>query len=134
MKTNLEKHKHYQKTSRYQFCEIPNDEEGKQLVKSLRKYLNRHVYTIRVKGQYLDKVKHPDTYWDKGAPIDACTHMRVYIDERRAQMKAYHNKGFGMAFFVVFLLLVPAHTRTVGSGRTGLGGQIYYKVFLTLAV
>ena len=22
-------------------------------------------------------------------------------------MKAYHNKGFGMAFFVVFLLLVP---------------------------
>ena len=23
------------------------------------------------------------------------------------QMKAYHNKGFGMAFFVVFLLLVP---------------------------
>jgi len=84
MKTNLEKHKHYQKTSRYQFCEIPNDEEGKQLVKSLRKYLNRHVYTIRVKGQYLDKVKHPNTYWDKGAPIDACTHMRVYIDERRA--------------------------------------------------
>jgi len=22
-------------------------------------------------------------------------------------MKAYHNKGFGMAFFVVFLLLIP---------------------------
>ena len=82
MKTNLEKHKHYQKTSRYQFCEIPNDEEGKQLVKSLRKYLNRHVYTIRVKGQYLDKVKYPDTYWDKGAPIDACTHIRVYVDEK----------------------------------------------------
>ena len=82
MKTNLEKHKHYQKTSRYQFCEIPNDEEGKRLVKSLRKYLNRHVYTIRVKGQYLDKVKHPDTYWDKGAPIDACTHIRVYVDEK----------------------------------------------------
>jgi hypothetical protein len=32
MKTNLEKHKHYQKKSRYQFCEIPNDEEGQQLV------------------------------------------------------------------------------------------------------
>jgi hypothetical protein len=53
------------------------------LVKSLKKYLNRHVYTIRVKGQYLDKVKHPNTYWDRGAPIDACTHMRVYVDERR---------------------------------------------------
>lgn len=82
MKTNLEKHKHYQKRSRYQFCEIPNDEEGKQFVKLLRKYLNRHVYNIKVKGQYLDKIKYPDTYWDKGAPIDACTHIRVYIDEK----------------------------------------------------
>jgi|TARA_Y100000996_G_scaffold124689_1_gene94013 hypothetical protein len=82
MKTNLEKHKHYQKKSRYQFCEIPNDEEGQQLVKLMKKYLNKHRYKIRVKGQYLDKVKYPDTYWSKGAPIDACTHIRVYIDER----------------------------------------------------
>ncbi len=81
MKTNLEKHKHYQKKSRYQFCEIPNTEEGKEFVKLLKKYLNKHVYTIKVKGQYLDKVKYPDTYWSKGAPIDACTHIRVYIDE-----------------------------------------------------
>ena len=81
MKSNLEKHKHYQKKSRYQFCEIPNDEEGKELVRLMRKYLNKHVYKIRVKGQYLDKVKYPDTYWSKGAPINACTHLRVYIDE-----------------------------------------------------
>ena len=82
MKTNLEKHKHYQKKSRYQFCEIPNDEDGKQFVKLMRKYLNRSVYNIRVMGQYLDKVKYPDTYWSNGAPIDACTHLRVYIDEK----------------------------------------------------
>ena len=82
MKTNLEKHKHYQKKSRYQFCEIPNDEEGKQLVKLMKKYLNTHRYNIRVKGQYLNKVKYPDTYWSKGAPIEACTHIRVYIDEK----------------------------------------------------
>ena len=82
MKTNLEKHRHYQKTARYQFCEIPNNEEGQQLVKLMKKYLNKHRYKIRVKGQYLDKEKHPDTYWSKGAPIESCTHIRVYIDEK----------------------------------------------------
>ena len=84
MKSNLEKHKHYQKKSRYQFCEIPNNEDGQQLVKLMKKYLNKHRYKIRVKGQYLDKVKYPDSYWSKGAPIDACTHIRVYIDEKPA--------------------------------------------------
>ena len=82
MKTNKEKYKHLQENSRYEFCEIPNDDEGKELVRLMRKYLNKHRYKIRVKGQYLDKVKYPDTYWDKGAPIDACTHIRVYIDEK----------------------------------------------------
>ena len=82
MKSNLEKHKHYQKKSRYQFCEIPNNEDGQQLVKLMKKYLNKHRYKIKVRGQYLDKVKYPDTYWSKGAPIEACTHIRVYIDER----------------------------------------------------
>lgn len=81
MKTNLEKHKHYQKNSRYQFCEIPNNEEGKEFVRLMKKYLNKQVYNLRQKGQYLDKVKYPDTYWSKGAPINACTHLRVYIDE-----------------------------------------------------
>ena len=83
MKTNLEKHKHYQKKSRYQFCEIPNDEEGKAFVQQLKKYLNNHRYGIRVKGQYLDKEKYPDTYFDKGAKLDACTHIRVYVDEKK---------------------------------------------------
>ena len=82
MKTNREKYKHLQKNSRYQFCEIPNDAEGKELVRLMKKYLNKERYKIRVKGQYLDKVKYPNTYWDKGAPIDACTHIRVYIDEK----------------------------------------------------
>ena len=82
MKTNREKYKHLQKNSRYQFCEIPNDAEGRELVRLMKKYLNNHRYKIRIKGQYLDKVKYPDTYWDRGAPIDACTHIRVYIDER----------------------------------------------------
>ena len=81
-KTNQEKYAHYKKNSRYQFCEIPNDDEGKAFVELLRKYLNRERYNIRVKGQYLDKKKYPDTYWSHGAPPDACTHLRVYIDEK----------------------------------------------------
>ena len=89
MKTNREKYKHLQKNSRYQFCEIPNDAEGRELVRLMKKYLNNHRYNIRIKGQYLDKVKYPDTYWDKGAPIDACTHIRVYIDEKP---EIAHNK------------------------------------------
>ena len=82
MKTNQEKYAHYKKNSRYQFCEIPNDDEGKAFVKLLRKYLNRERYNTRVKGQYLDKKKYPDTYWSHGAPPDACTHLRVYVDEK----------------------------------------------------
>lgn len=83
MKSNKEKYSFYQKNSRYQFCEIPNDEVGQAFVKQLKKYLNKHRYTVRVKGQYLDKEKYPDTYFSKGAKLDACTHIRVYVDEKK---------------------------------------------------
>ena len=33
--------------------------------------------------------------------------MVTTLGRRSKKMKAYHNKGFGMAFFVVFLLLIP---------------------------
>ena len=39
------------------------------------------------------------------------THKRKQTSEHRTggavDNKPYHNKGFGMAFFVVFLLLIP---------------------------
>jgi len=37
----------------YTFSEIPNDQEGRELVRLMRKYLNKDSYKIRVKGQYL---------------------------------------------------------------------------------
>ena len=39
----ITKHKYnfYQSRSKYKFCEIPNDEEGKLFIKQLRKYLNK---------------------------------------------------------------------------------------------
>ena len=58
MKTNLEKHKHYQKKSRYQFCEIPNDEEGQQLVKLMKKYLNKHRYKMLGNGWTVAVISH----------------------------------------------------------------------------
>ena len=33
--------------------------------------------------------------------------VNYYKQDKENIMKAYHNKGFGMAFFVVFLLLIP---------------------------
>ena len=39
--------------NRYAFTEIPNNEEGRELVRLMRKYLNRDTYAMRVKVQYL---------------------------------------------------------------------------------
>lgn len=104
-KTNQEKYAHYKKNSRYQFCDIPNDDEGKAFVELLRTYLNRERYNIKVKGQYLDKKKYPDTYWGKGAPPHACTHLRVYIDEkpviRHNAWVAEQTYGIGSAIVVL---------------------------------
>ena len=33
--------------------------------------------------------------------------VNYYKQDKENIMKAYHNKGFGMAFFLVFLLLIP---------------------------
>ena len=80
----ITKHKYnfYQSRSKYKFCEIPNDEEGKLFIKQLRKYLNKGKYKALVKGQYLDTKKHRWQDHVYGAPIDCCTHLRVYITEK----------------------------------------------------
>ena len=83
MKTNQEKYAFYKKTSRYQFCDIPNTEEGEELIRLMRKFLNRDRYTLRVKGQNLDKEKYPQNLWSHGSPRHACTHLRVYIDDKQ---------------------------------------------------
>ena len=68
--------------ARYQFQKIPNNKEGKELVRLMRKYLNKDVYKLTCKGQNLDTQKHNwrDHQW--GSPMYASKNIRVYIDER----------------------------------------------------
>ena len=71
---------------RYQFCEIPNDDDGQEFVRLIRKYANRRRYNVLVKGQYLDKTKiGKDEDWrnyTRGQPIHKSTHIRVYLHEK----------------------------------------------------
>ena len=67
---------------RYMFSHIPNDEEGKAFVKTLKKYLNKESYTLRVKGQYLKDEHKTDQGWKKyqrGQPLSHSKFLRVYV-------------------------------------------------------
>jgi len=67
----------------YVFSEIPNTEEGQELVRLMRKYLNKDAYNIRVKGQYLVDSEKPNRGWRRwqtGQPIRLSKNLRVYID------------------------------------------------------
>ena len=70
---------------KYQFAEIPQDEEGKEFIRLARKYLNRDRYTLRVRGQHLkdglDWRKH-----QFGSSIADSSHYRVYIDEHKRRI------------------------------------------------
>jgi len=75
------------KGHRYVFSNIPNDDNGKSLVKTMRFYLNKDTYNIRVRGQYLDKSKLErgeswKTY-DDGQPLSKSKCIRLYIDKKK---------------------------------------------------
>lgn len=64
---------------RYVFSEIPNNEEGRQLVSLMRKYLNRNDYTLRQRGQFLQDGED----WRQhthGQSLAKSKCIRVYID------------------------------------------------------
>ena len=67
----------------YTFCEVPQDEEGKEFIKNCKKYLNKESYTIRVKGQHLKKELYGQGRAYHGANMEDSTHMRVYIDKKK---------------------------------------------------
>ena len=70
--------------SRYQFAEIPNDEEGRAFVKQLKTYLIKDRYNIVVKGQHMnDEAKANWRKYERGQPIALSTHLRVYVNENR---------------------------------------------------
>ena len=75
------------KGHRYTFSNIPNDDNGRSLVKAMRFYLNKDTYNMRVRGQYLDKSKLErgeswKTY-DDGQPLSKSKCIRLYIDKKK---------------------------------------------------
>lgn len=74
---------HMVKGWRYVFSEIPNDTDGQEFVDTMKKYLNRESYKIRVKGQHLKKELYGQGRAYHGANMGDSSHMRVYIDVRK---------------------------------------------------
>ena len=64
----------------YVFSEIPNDTDGQEFVDTMKKYLNKDSYKIRVRGQHIkEELKGTGaTYWGQG--LNESSHMRVYVD------------------------------------------------------
>ena len=66
----------------YVFSEIPNDTDGQEFVDSMKKYLNKDSYKMRVRGQHIKPELRGTgaTYW--GQSKAESTHMRVYINAK----------------------------------------------------
>ena len=64
----------------YVFSEIPNDTDGQEFVDTMKKYLNKESYKMRVRGQHVkEELKGTGvTYWGQG--LNESSHMRIYID------------------------------------------------------
>jgi len=64
----------------YVFSEIPNDTDGQEFVDTMKKYLNKESYKMRVRGQHVkEELKGTGvTYWGQG--LNESSHMRVYVD------------------------------------------------------
>lgn len=69
----------------YMFSEIPNDTDGQEFVDTMKKYLNRDTYKMRVRGQHIKpELKGTGaTYW--GQSKAESTHMRIYIDKKKGE-------------------------------------------------
>ena len=67
----------------YIFCEVPQDDKGREFTKNCREYLNTESYTIRVRGQHLKKDLYGQGRASWGANMEDSSHMRVYIDKKK---------------------------------------------------
>ena len=67
---------------RYAFSEIPNDTDGQEFLDTMKKYLNKTSYKLRVRGQHIKpELKGTGaTYW--GQSLNESTHMRVYVEKK----------------------------------------------------
>jgi hypothetical protein len=73
----------HKKGCNYVFSEIPNDTDGQEFVDTMKKYLNKDSYKMRVRGQHIkEELKGTGaTYWGQG--LDESSHMRVYVDVKK---------------------------------------------------
>lgn len=69
---------------KYQFSRIPNNAEGQELVRLMRKYLNKDRYTLRARGQGL-KEGRDWRHHQYGAGLKDSTHIRIYLEEVKSQ-------------------------------------------------
>ena len=69
----------------YAFSEIPNDTDGQEFVDTMKKYLNKDSYKMRVRGQHIKPELRGTgaTYW--GQSKAESTHMRIYIDKKKGE-------------------------------------------------
>ena len=70
----------HKKGCNYVFSEIPNDTDGQEFVDTMKKYLNKDSYKMRVRGQHIkEELKGTGaTSWGQG--LNESSHMRVYVD------------------------------------------------------
>jgi len=70
----------HKKGCNYVFSEIPNDTNGQEFVDTMKKYLNKESYKMRVRGQHIkEELKGTGaTYWGQG--LSESSHIRVYVD------------------------------------------------------
>ena len=66
----------------YMFSEIPNDTDGQEFVDTMKKYLNRDSYKMRVRGQHIKPELRGTGATYFGQNLNESTHMRVYIDNK----------------------------------------------------
>tara|TARA_R110002126_G_scaffold1624_1_gene9518 strand:+ start:654 stop:980 length:327 start_codon:yes stop_codon:yes gene_type:complete len=75
----------------YMFSEIPNNKEGKELVRLMKKYLNKDRYKMRSRGQYLiDSEKANWKHYSHGQPMDKSKCIRIYIDDTIQKEREYN--------------------------------------------
>jgi hypothetical protein len=66
---------------KYIFGRIPNNILGLAMIESMKLFLNKDRYTLRVRGQGLIKGEDWRRY-AYGIPLDKSTHLRVYIVDK----------------------------------------------------
>ncbi len=64
----------------YVFSEIPNDTDGQEFVDTMKKYLNKDSYKMRVRGQHIKPELRGTGATYFGQSKAESTHMRIYID------------------------------------------------------